>query len=393
MGPKKPGRPPNRQGIDIETLKLQVRWGNKKHKLCQAHNISLYILNKLIVEEKMLHKLHVNDDYLKSILSLMITEDKETWGLTYVDTMFKLQAIYVPKNQLTRVLKELDPEASANRWALNISRIPQRYTAGPMHVWCIDAYCKLQRWGIFVYSIVDFASSAVMDIRAMRNIRPESVYISYQNALCFSKGINPWKIMLDQGGETVFIKMHQKKRLGLTNLIITTSTRNIEVERTHRSHFEKCSWFFIKLLTFLEDNQLVDIHNNIHIHSIFEVIQPAYQNKLDYWKQIRNNKKRRNQPKRNKPGGVPIEEFLSFFSTSKVGMEQYNQFKQDRWTYVDSEFDIYANTMRTHLRNYGPVAMDPPPPEWDIAKTYWLPGTKMHGETLTDDGIKKRNFN
>eukprot|EP01084_Bolivina_argentea_P283964 486501_1 len=385
------GRPPDRN-FDIQTISLQLKYGTFKKKIVQNHKgLSLFKLNEMIKEYKLLRKIKVTDEYLLFILSTFITSDKETWGYNFVNTVFTTNGIHVPKGQLQRVLKELDPDASEKRWALNISRIPQRYTAGPMHTWCVDAYCKVSFAGFTVYKIVDFASSVILNVLVMRNIRPESVFISYHEALTVSRGISPWFLRMDGGGETVYMKLHQKHRLGLDHIMVATSTRNVEVERCHRSSFEKVSWWIIKLLENLIEKGLFDVNNNIHLHSVWETIAPVYQDKLNYWRYITNNRKRRNQPNRNKPGGVPIEEFMSFFSTTVVGKQQYAAYKADRWTYVDTKFEDYAQTMKDFVNTHGDIPIEFPQ-DFNYDKLKYLPGTEIMGEMLTNEGIKIRNI-
>eukprot|EP01084_Bolivina_argentea_P048679 89660_1 len=383
------GRPKDRN-YDIVTIAKQLKY-TAKNKIVQSHQgLTLFKLNEIIKEFKLQMHLKVTDEHLLHILSLCITSDKQTWGFNYVNTMFTTNGFHVPKNQLQRVLKLLDPEASENRWALNISRIPQRYTAGPMHCWCMDMYCKVAFAGIWVYLISDFGSSTVMDIRVMRNPRPESVFVSYYNALTVSHGMSPWNDRMDGGGELVYIKVHQEHRLGLDHVLVGTSTRNVEAERLHRSHFEKATFWFINLLKCWVDETIFDVNNNLHKHSVFEVIAPAMQGKLDYWKHISNNRKRRNQPNRNKPGGVPWAEFSSFFDTTVVGQQQYANFKSDRWTYVDGKFELYAQSMKQHIHNYGDIPIEVPA-DFNFDKTKYLPGTNIMGELLTENGIKLRN--
>ena len=83
---------------DIESIHQQLLWGYTKTKICEAHEISLFQLNKIIERHSLINYLKIPDDELKEILKLIITCEKKTWGFTYVNTMFTNSGMKVPKN-------------------------------------------------------------------------------------------------------------------------------------------------------------------------------------------------------------------------------------------------------------------------------------------------------
>ena len=285
---------PKKRNFDIKLIEKQLLWGNKKNKICENHEgLTLFKLNKIIEENELLMKLDVTDDELKEILCMMITSEKSTWGFDYVNTIFRRWRIQVKQTQLKRVLRDLDPEASENRWQLNVDRIPQTYTAGPMHTWCLDAWCKLCIFGIWVYLIVDFATGFILDVTVMRNMRPESVWSSYHRALVVAHGASPLRVRIDAGAETVYIKIHHAFRLGLKKILIGKSVRNIVVERSHRYQVEKTGWWLRQCIEYLVEINLFDTENVIHKHSIYEIYGKCFQQKLNEWRENHNYRKRR----------------------------------------------------------------------------------------------------
>ena len=345
-------RPPNQIEFDMKLIEQQVLWGHKYKKICEHHKgLTPYLLRKIIKEHGILRKYDGTDSKLIQFLSKLMASEKQTWGFNFVNTYFRERRIYIPEKKLKQCMRELDPELSEKRYALNVTRISQTYTAGPMHMWCVDAYCKLSKFGIWGYLHMDFASGFCLDASVMKNMRPHSVWKSYFRALKVSRGISPWTIRMDQGTETVFMKVHHSYRMGFGAIKIGKSTHNVGVERVHRETFEKAGWWILQQLQCLVSKNLLDQNNYIHLFSVWEIYGQRYQQNLNEWREAHNKKKRRSQKRRNKPGGIAHEEFETFFGENRVTDNLWNEYKKTKWTYTDWKFDQYRENCKLLLKN------------------------------------------
>jgi hypothetical protein len=101
-----------------------------------------------------------------------------------------------------RLLRELDPEGVEQRRKRAFQHRGQVVLQGPNDVWSMDAYCKLEHWGVQIYAVVDAYSRFVVWYYVGISGRTAISVLGQYISTVVSGGIIPRKIRTDRGAET-----------------------------------------------------------------------------------------------------------------------------------------------------------------------------------------------
>ena len=100
-------------------------------------------------------------------------------------------------------LRELKPAAVEGRRKRARVHRGALITPGPNYAWSIDAYCKMERWGIQMYAAIDVFSRHIMwTFVGISGRSQTSVFVQYCEAVR-AYGVVPKLLRADRGAETV----------------------------------------------------------------------------------------------------------------------------------------------------------------------------------------------
>ena len=111
----------------------------------------------------------------------------------------------------------------------------------------------------------------------------------------FSRGIQhfgiPSRIRVDGGGEFVHINTFMERANGFDqgSYISGRSVHNQRIERLWRDVYCKVLDKYYKLFHYMEDNNVLDLTNDVHIYCLHHVFLPRIQADLERWMTAHNN--------------------------------------------------------------------------------------------------------
>lgn len=106
------------------------------------------------------------------------------------------------RNRMYRILRELDPVGLEQRRARAFQHRGQVILPGPNDAWSLDAYCKLEHWGIQIYAAVDVYSRFVVWYYVGISGRTAVSVLGQYISTVATKKIVPRIVRTDRGTET-----------------------------------------------------------------------------------------------------------------------------------------------------------------------------------------------
>ena len=120
----------------------------------------------------------------------------------------QMEGVVIPRNDVARMLRELDPEGCQERQA---KRLKQRayISTGPNQCWHIDGYDKLKPYGFPIHGCVDGWSRKLLWLHVTRsNNDPKRIGKLYLDTVEKLRGC-PMRIRTDHGTENGFVAAAQ----------------------------------------------------------------------------------------------------------------------------------------------------------------------------------------
>jgi hypothetical protein len=109
----------------------------------------------------------------------------------------------IGRNRVYSVATKLNPEAHRRRQKKTRARGPPPDNPGPNYMWCMDAHCKFEKYGIQIYAAIDAWSREVMWVYVGITART-AVSVCCQYLACIGQGgVMPRILRTDRGAETI----------------------------------------------------------------------------------------------------------------------------------------------------------------------------------------------
>lgn len=115
---------------------------------------------------------------------------------------FTLAPLTSYRQRVYRAVRTLHPRAVATRAARAVVHRGALITPGPNHSWSMDAFCKLEHWGIQVYAAIDTYSRYIVWIYVGPSARTQSAVAAQYLKTLNSGKMLPKLIRTDRGVET-----------------------------------------------------------------------------------------------------------------------------------------------------------------------------------------------
>lgn len=106
---------------------------------------------------------------------------------------------------MRRIAQELSIDGFAQRGARVNTRRGANLTDGPDHVWSMDAYCKLDNWGIEIYAAIDVYSRRVIWAYVGVSSKTQASVLAQYLETALAGGRIPKIIRTDRGVETALV--------------------------------------------------------------------------------------------------------------------------------------------------------------------------------------------
>ena len=192
--------------------------------------------------------------------------------------------IFVPRHRVRECLRSLDPVGRAMRRRFTIQR--RLYNvAAPNHLWHIDSNHKLIQWKFVVHGCIDGNSRTIIYLKCRtNNLAATALEFFIEGTEKF--GI-PLRVRTDCGVENVDIArfMITTRGTGRGSFITGTSVHNQRIERLWREVNRVLGALYKDLFIFMENNNVLDVDNEIHLLALEIVYLPRINASLNEFEQ------------------------------------------------------------------------------------------------------------
>jgi hypothetical protein len=154
----------------------------------------------------------MHDRVMQHILSYWKRADGKRTGSVTTKGWLKSQGIPCSRDQVRRVLRQLDP-AAVDAQAVQTIQRREYHVPFPNSMWHIDGHHKLFRWRMFIHGGIDGYSRLITYLGAADNNRAETVTDLFLGAV--KEWGYPQRVRADFGGEDLGVKTEMEYRRGL----------------------------------------------------------------------------------------------------------------------------------------------------------------------------------
>lgn len=209
-----------------------------------------------------------------------ILKDFPLCGENLLRQMITLKGIRVPRWRLRESIHRMDAHGVCERQAGRLHRRVYDVT-GPNHLWHIDTNHKLVRWRFIIVGGIDGFSRLVTFLRCTDNNTAETVL------QCFLSGVEkyglPNRVRSDKGMENISVADYMLSNKGDGSMLTGKSTHNQRIERLWRDVYDGVLVYFYNLFYHMEDHNILDPLNPIHLAVLHYVFCSEINRKLVFW--------------------------------------------------------------------------------------------------------------
>ena len=267
--------------------------------LYKCHNISISIRHlKRILRINNLRRRNYENTQFEDVENIIRNEIMSSGQCVGYRSMWQRLVndyqIKVKRNEVMRLMREIDPEGVASRKAHRLTR--RRYNVkGPNFVWHIDGYDKLSPFGFCIHGAIDGYSRRIMWLEVgASNKDPKVIAYYYLNTIKNMK-CAPRVIRSDCGTENSYISFlqpfirhsHRDSLAGMKSFMYGKSTSNQRIEAWWSYLRRQGIHWWINKLKDLRDRGRYDSLNPIHVECLrfclFDVLQAELDRIADLW--------------------------------------------------------------------------------------------------------------
>eukprot|EP00111_Clytia_hemisphaerica_P006153 TCONS_00017811-protein len=258
----------------------------------------------------------LSDDELKEVIK-GLNKTYPNSGIRQIQSMLKVlnPPLRIQRDRVAKILAEVDPIGATMRWTQVIPRRVYKVPT-PNSLWHIDTHHKLIRWNFVTNGCVDGFSRLIVILQVHTDNRASSMLCDFVGAL--NKHGIPSRVRADKGGEFVHINklMDELNGEARSSFMKGKSVHNVRIERLWRDIYSKVIGKYHDTFTMMEENDILDIDNDIHLSCLHYTYGRRIQRDLDFWKNAYNN-----HPLRTEKNRTPCQ---LWFNASMRCSEQNN---------------------------------------------------------------------
>eukprot|EP00112_Aurelia_sp_Birch-Aquarium-sp1_P013569 Seg2881.9 transcript_id=Seg2881.9/GoldUCD/mRNA.D3Y31 product="hypothetical protein" protein_id=Seg2881.9/GoldUCD/D3Y31 len=177
-------------------------------------------------------------------------------------------------------MTRLDPIGKLARRLFTVKRRVYSVEA-PNALWHIDSHHKLIRWRIVTHGCIDGFSRMVIYLYSCTNNGAATVLHLFENAV--NNFYWPRRVRSDQGMENLGVARLMLNKFGTERKPVLTgrSVHNQRIERLWKDVHEYVTSNFRELFLWMEDSELLDPLNEIHLFALEFIFVPRINRALD----------------------------------------------------------------------------------------------------------------
>lgn len=226
----------------------------------------------------------INEEDL-DILLIRLVEEFPHCGEVMLRELLKERSIKITRQTLRDSLNRIDENGSLKMRKKKSLHRRVYSVQGPNHLWHLDTNHKLVRWNFIITGIVDGFSRLPVGLYCTNNNKALTILSCFQ-ASVEEYGL-PSRVRADKGKENVLVAdyMIERRGVGRKSMITGKSTHNQRVERLWRDVYTGVLSYFSNIFTYLEDQDVLDSTNILHLTALHHVYLPFITEKLCRWRQ------------------------------------------------------------------------------------------------------------